>query len=65
MSNKDIVKIELTAEMLSNLLTLLSELPTKTNVWPLIQNLAEQARQQQGDTAVQDAQMVRRDPPAN
>lgn len=61
MSNQDIVKIELTAEMLSNLLNLLSELPTKTNVWPLIQNMSEQARRQQEQS---DDGLVLRDPPA-
>lgn len=61
MSNQDILKIEMSAEMLANLLNLLSELPTKTNVWPLIQNLSEQARRQQEQSA---DQMVLREPPA-
>lgn len=61
MSNQDILKIEMSAEMLANLLNLLSELPTKTNVWPLIQNFSEQARRQQEQSS---DQMVLREPPA-
>lgn len=42
----DMVKIELTAEEVNGILTVLAELPTKTGAWPLFTKIQQQAQQQ-------------------
>ena len=44
----DTVKIELTAEEVNGILTVLAELPTKTGAWPLFTKIQQQAQEQMG-----------------
>ena len=40
------VNIELTVEEVNGILTVLAELPTKTNAWPLFSKIQEQVKAQ-------------------
>jgi hypothetical protein len=40
------IQLELTADEVQGILTVLNDLPTKTNAWPLVQKIEQQVAEQ-------------------